>query len=313
MKGWIGSIGILLLLAILPQVVGIYYVNLLTKTLIFAIFAMSLDLLIGYMDLPSLGHAAFFGLAAYTIGILSKNALGSFCLNFTLGIAIAGSAATVFGLLTLRTRGAYFFMITLALAEVLSGVAFSWRSFTGGDDGIPGISRPDLGFIPWSLGNAINYFYFVLFFFVVVYILMHLIMHSPFGLTILGIRENELRMRVLGYNTWFHKYICFIISGLFAGLAGVLSLYFNGFVSPADLGVAVSAEGLLMVLLGGPGTLLGPVIGAGCIVFLKNILSTHTARWLLLLGLTYLLVVMFTPQGILGLMRRIRQEMQIKA
>jgi branched-chain amino acid transport system permease protein len=312
MKRLIAGFAILVALGILPQVVGSYYVNLLTNMLIFAIFSMSLDLLVGYLHLPSLGHAAFFGVAAYTIGIFSTKVLSDFWLNFPLAIVMAGAAAAIFGLLVLRTRAGYFFMITLALTEVLWGIAFRWRSFTGGDDGIPNILRPDLGFIPWSMGDAINYFYFVLFFFVIAFVLMYIIVTSPFGRIILGIRESELRMRALGFNTWFYKYVCFIIAGLFAGLAGVLSVYLNRFVSPAALSVTLSAEALLPVLLGGAGTLIGPAIGAGTVVFLENMVSSYTERRLLFLGIMYLIVVMFTPQGILGLINKIRFKRWVK-
>jgi branched-chain amino acid transport system permease protein len=197
-------------------------------------------------------------------------------------------------------------MITLALAEVLWGVAYRWRSLTGGDDGIPGIARPDLGLMGWSLGDATIYFYFVLFFFTIAYILISTFMHSIFGHIVVGIRENEVRMRSLGYHTWLYQYVLFIISGLFAGLAGSLSAYFNGFVSPVDLSVGVSAEGLLMVLFGGAGSLLGPAMGAGSIVLLKNMISAFTARWLLILGMIYVFVVMFAPQGVLGVISKLR-------
>ncbi len=313
MNRLIAAFAVLLILCVLPQVVGNYYVNLLTNMLIFAIFSMSLDLLVGYLHLPSLGHAAFFGVAAYTIGIFSTKVLTDFWLNFSLAILMAGAVAALFGFLVLRTRAGYFFMITLALAEVLWGIAFRWRSLTGGDDGIPNILRPDLGFIPWSLVDPTNYFYFVLFFFVIAFILMYIIVSSPFGRIILGIRESELRMRALGFNTWFYKYICFIIAALFAGLAGVLSVYLNGFVSPSALSVHMSAEALLPVLLGGSGTLLGPAIGAGTIVLLENIVSSYTERRLLFLGIMYLIVVMYTPKGILGIINKMRVKRQVQA
>jgi branched-chain amino acid transport system permease protein len=312
MKRLIAVFAILLALVILPQVVGKYYVNLLTNMLIFAIFSMSLDLLVGYLHLPSLGHAAFFGVAAYTVGIFSTKVLNSFWINFPLAIAMAGAVGAIFGLLALRTRAGYFFMITLALTEILWGIAFRWRSFTRGDDGIPNILRPDLGFVPWSLWDARNYFYFVLFFFIVAFILMYIIVNSPFGRIVLGVRESELRMRALGFNTWFYKYICFIIAALFAGLSGVLAVYLNGFVSPSALSVSISAEALLPVLLGGAGTLFGPAIGAGTVVFLENIISSYTERRLLFLGIMYLIVVMFAPKGILGLINKMRLKRRAK-
>jgi branched-chain amino acid transport system permease protein len=312
MKRWVGKLFVLLLFVILPQVVGPYYVSLAIKMLIFAIFAMSLDLLVGYLGLPSLGHAAFFGVAAYTVAVLSKNGVGGAWLNLMFGIGMAGAVAAVFGLLALRTRGSYFFMITLALTEVLWGVAHQWRFFTGGDDGIPGIARPNLGFMGWSLEDTTNYFYFVLFFFAMAYMVISFVVHSVFGYIVVGIRENELRMRSLGHNTWLYQYALFILSGLFAGLAGTLSAHFNGFVSPVDLSVGVSAEGLLMVLFGGTGTLLGPAIGAGSIVLLKNVISTFTARWLLILGMIYVLVVIFAPQGVLGIISKLRLKDGLK-
>jgi len=309
MKRWVGIIIIFILFfGILPHVLSRYYVILLTKILIFAIFAMSLDLLVGYLKLPSLGHGAFFGIASYFIGIFSTRVGNSFWLNFPLAIATAVVLAALFGLLVLRTQGAYFFMISLALSQMLWGIVFSWRFLTRGDDGIPGIVRPDLGFFPWSLQDPVCFLYFVLFFFIVAFVLMSLLVRSPFGHTILGIRESELRMRTLGYNTWLHKYIWFILSGLFAGLAGVLSVYLNGFVSPASLNVAVSAEALLMVLLGGAGTLIGPIIGAGSLILLENIVSAYTERWLLILGIIFVLVRMTTPYGILGLFGRSRAK-----
>jgi len=308
MKRWIGLVILILLFGIVPQVLTRYGIILFTKILIFAIFAMSLDLLVGYMKLPSLGHGAFFGVASYFVGIFSTKVQNSFWLNFPLALILAVVVAAIFGLLVLRTRGAYFFMISLALSQMLWGIVFSWRFLTRGDDGIPGISRPDLGFLPWSLQDPISYFYFVLFFFAIAFILMYVMVHSPFGHTISAIRESELRMRTLGYNTWLHKYVWFIISGVFAGLAGVLSVYLNGFVSPASLNVGLSAEALLMVLLGGPGTLIGPVIGAGSLVLLENIVSAYTGRWLLVLGIIFVVVRMTTPRGILGLINRLEPK-----
>ena len=313
MKKGLILIGILLVLVILPQLVSVYYVNLVTLSLIFAIFAMSFDLIFGYLDLPSLGHGAFFGVAAYTVGIFSKQVAASFWLNFLLGIGMACVVGALFGLLALRTREAYFFMITLAMAQMLWAIAFKWRSFTRGDDGITAILRPHLSFLLWSLQEVNVYYYFVLLFSVIAFLLMYIMVHSPFGHVILGIRENELRMRALGYNTLLYKYIWYIIAGAFAGLAGILAVYFHGYVSPADLGIGISAEGIIMVLLGGPGTLIGPIIGAGVIVLSKNIISAWTERWLLILGMIYVMVVMFAPQGILGLINKILLKKEINA
>jgi len=193
-------------------------------------------------------------------------------------------------------------MITLALAQVLWGISFGWRSFTGGDDGLPGVPRPGAG-LPWSLGDGARFYYFVLVVFVVALVGVWWIIRSPFGRALVGIRENERRMEVLGYNTWAHKYVAFILAGTLAGVAGVLFVFYNGFVSPADLSVVVSATGLIMVILGGAGTLLGPTVGSGVIVFLENAISARTQRWLLVLGLIYVGVSLFAPAGILGVLR----------
>jgi branched-chain amino acid transport system permease protein len=193
-------------------------------------------------------------------------------------------------------------MITLALAQVLWGISFGWRSFTGGDDGLPGVPRPGAG-LPWSLGDGVRFYYFVLIVFALALAGMWWIIRSPFGRALVGIRENERRMEVLGYNTWAHKYVAFVLAGTLAGAAGVLFVFYNGFVSPADLSVVVSATGLIMVILGGAGTLLGPTVGSGVIVFLENAISARTQRWLLVLGLIYVGVSLFAPAGILGLLR----------
>jgi len=229
MKKLLGFAFLLAFWGFVPQIFGDYYLALLTKMLIFGIFAMSLDLIVGYARLPSLGHAAFFGVAAYTIAIFSTRVSPNFWLNFPLSIAIAGAVAAIFGLLVLRTQAGYFFMITLALAQVLWGLAITCRFITGGFDGIPSIPRPELGFIPLSMWEPANYFYFVSIIFAAAFVLMFIIVRSPFGHIILGIRECELRMRALGYNTFLHRYICFIISGLFAGLSGALEVYLTGF------------------------------------------------------------------------------------
>jgi branched-chain amino acid transport system permease protein len=154
--------------------------------------------------------------------------------------------------------------------------------------------------LPWSLQDPANFFTAVLIVFVVVVAVLYLVVHSPFGYTLRGIRDSEPRMDCLGYNVWLHKYVAFLIAGGVAGISGVLFGYYHGFVSPAELSLVVSAEGLLMVIVGGAGTLFGPALGAGVVVFLRNIVSAYTERWLLVLGLIYVLVVLFAPHGILG-------------
>jgi branched-chain amino acid transport system permease protein len=292
------------ILAILPIFLTSYYIGLVILMFIFAIFAMSLNILLGYGGLPSLGHAACFGVAAYTFGYLAVKVLCNFWVGATAGLVLSLCVAAVFGLLALRTRGVYFLMITLALSQVLWGIAFKWTSVTNGDDGLSGIPRPDLVFIPVSLSNITIFYYFTLIFFMISLIAIYVVVQSPFGLALEGIRDSETRMRSLGYNTWLYRYVAFIIAGFFAAIAGILYVCYHGFVGPGYLHLVLSAKVFLMVTLGGAGTFMGPVIGAFGIVLLENVISGYTERWLLILGIIYVLVIVFAPQGIYSPMRR---------
>jgi branched-chain amino acid transport system permease protein len=303
MRRWVIAVACVLVIGALivaGQTLSRYHLGLLTQVLIFGIFAMSLDLLVGYTGLQSLGHAAYFGITSYTIAIISKRLSDNVALDMAAGLAAAVLTSAVFGLLALRTTGAYFLMATMALAQVLWGIAYRWRSLTGGDDGMPGISRPDLGISWLSLWDTTTFFYATLAIAVIVLIVLNVIVRSPFGYALQGVRESESRMRALGYDTWRYKYAAFVLAGFFAGIAGLIYVYFNSFVNPLELSVVFSAEALLMVILGGPGTLFGPLLGAGAIVFLRNIVSGITDRWLLILGAVYVLVVLFAPRGIVG-------------
>ena len=280
-----------------------YPLTLLTQAAIVAVFAMSLDVLLGYTGLPSLGHAAYFGIAAYAVGILSTEWRMGFVGCLLAGVFLATAASALFGFLAIRATGTYFLMITLALGMVVWGLAFRWVSLTKGDNGITGVPRPDLG----PLGDVsppLPFFYLALAALGVAWALLGVLVRSPFGLGLKGIRESETRMQALGYNVWLHKYLAFVISGLFAGFAGVLWAYYNGFVSPVDVQLVTSVEALLMVALGGPGTLAGSVLGAASIVFLKNVVSVYTKRWLLILGAVYIGIILFAPRGVLGAFRR---------
>ena len=295
------AVGVLAL-ATLPLALTSYQLGLLTKMLIFAVFAMSLDLIQGYAGLPSLGHAAYFGVGAYAVALLALHVRDNFWLDFGAGLVAAAACAALFGLLALRAQGSYLLMITLALAQVVWGIAFGWRRLTGGDDGLPGVPRPAAG-LPWSLAGALPFYYLVLGVFLLSAGALVIIVRSPFGRALVGIRESERRMAVLGYNTWLHKYVAFVLAGTFAGLAGNLFVYYNGFVSPAYLSIVFSAMALIMVILGGAGTLLGPVLGSITIVFLENVISAATQRWLLVLGLIYVAVTLYAPSGLVGLLR----------
>jgi len=290
------------LLVVLPPFLPSYPLTLLTQAVIFAIFAMSLDLLLGFTGLPSLGHAAYFGVAAYVVAIFTTEHQAGFWTCLALALLAATVTAAAFGLIAIRALGTYFLMITLALGMVVWGLAFRWVSLTKGDNGISGVPRPSLG-LPWSFSDQTAFYYLSLATFLLAFALLFLIVRSPFGMSLRGIRESERRMRSLGYNVWLHKYLAFILAAAFAGLAGVLWAYYNGFVSPVEVQLITSVEALLMVAMGGPGTLVGPVLGAGAIVFLKNFVSVYTKRWLLILGGVYICVILFTPQGILGTLR----------
>ena len=263
----LAAVGVLLVAV--PPFLSSYPLTLLTQALIFAVFAMSLDLLLGYTGLPSLGHAAYFGVAAYVVAIFTTEYQTGFWTCLLLAILAAIVTAAAFGLIAIRALGTYFLMITLALGMVVWGLAFRWVSLTKGDNGISGVPRPSLG-LPWSFANQTAFYYLTLVTFLLALGLLVLIVRSPFGMSLRGIRESEGRMRSLGYNVWLHKYLSFILAGAFAGLAGVLWAYYNGFVSPVELQLVTSVEILLMVAMGGPGTLVGPALGAGVIVFLRT-------------------------------------------
>lgn len=300
----IGLVIILLLLVIPPPFLSSFLLTLLTQSLIYAILAMSLDLLLGYTGLPSLGHAAYLGLGAYSVGVLTTQHGANFWVTLAVGVLLAMAVAAIFGLVALRATGVYFLMITLALGMVIWGLAHRWVSMTQGDNGIPGVPRPELG-LPWSLIKAIPFYYFVLIGFVLTLLILRVIVRSPFGQSLVGIRESESRMRTLGYNVWLHKYIGFVIAGTLGGFSGVLWAYYNGFVSPSDVELATSVEVLLMVALGGRATLLGPALGAGVIVLLKNLVSVYTHRWLLILGAVYIGTIVYAPEGIVGAVREL--------
>ncbi|HUB97545.1 MAG TPA: branched-chain amino acid ABC transporter permease [Stellaceae bacterium] len=290
---------------VLPHVLTQYFLGLTTKMLIFALFAMSLDLLLGYAGLASLGHAAFFGVGAYAVGLLTLRAGLSSALAFPLALVAAAATGAVFAPLALRGRGSSFLMITFALAQVVWSIAFGWRDLTNGDDGMPGVPRPDFG---WSLDDTTSFYYFAAATVGVAALLLTAIVRSPFGYALKGIRDSEPRMQALGYDVWLYQFVAFVLAGTFAGLAGALYAYSNRFVSPDFLFVIQSAEALIMVILGGPGTLLGPAIGAALIVFLEDFVSSLTEHWVMVLGFIYIVVTLFAPRGLIGLYVDFRQR-----
>jgi branched-chain amino acid transport system permease protein len=307
MKYAIALLVIAVVLAALPFVLTTYYLGLATKILILAIFALSLDLLVGQTGLISLGHAAYFGLSAYAIGVLTTRYGTSAWIALPASICIAGIAATLFGAMALRARGSYFLMITLAVAQLVWGGAVGWRSVTGGDDGLPNVVRPALSVLG---GGSTGFYLFALLLAAASVAAIGFIVRSKFGHALHGVRESETRMTALGYDVWRLKYIAFIVAGLFSGLAGGLYAYFNQFVSPEFVHVARSAEVLLMVIVGGTGTLAGPIVGAAFMVLLEDVTSTLTERWLLVLGVVYIVVTLLAPKGIVGSFEALRQRVR---
>ena len=299
----------LVALAAVAPFAGSYLIILLTHALIFAILAMSVDLLLGYTGLPSLGQAAYLGIGAYLTAILATQFQfgldGTFWIVVLLGMLMGAATAAFFGLFAIRATGVYFLMITLALGMCVWGLAYRWNSVTGGDNGIVLPPRPKFGI---DLSDDLTYFYLVFAFFVVALLALSAIVRSPFGRSLVGIRENELRMRILGYNTWLHKYIAFVIAGAFGGIAGVLWAHSHGLVSPEDVILATSVDALLMVVLGGPGTLVGGAIGASVVVFLREYLSTLVSWWQYVLGIVYVLTILYLPGGLMGLPERLRRR-----
>ncbi len=286
-----------------------FIILLATRALAFSILVMSLDILLGYTGLASLGQAAYLGVGAYATAILSTKyhfGLGyDFWLVVLLGMLFAAALAAIFGLLAIRATGVYFLMITLALGQCVWGLAYRWNSLTGGDNGINLRERPKFGI---DLADEVTFFYLVFGFFAASLLIMYTLVRSPFGRSLMGIRERELRMKILGYNTWLHKYIAFIIAGGFGGLAGVLWAHTAGIVSPENVVLTTSVDALLMAVLGGAGTLVGGVIGASIVFGLREYLSTLVPWWQYVLGAVYVLTILYLPTGLMGIPERIRQR-----
>jgi branched-chain amino acid transport system permease protein len=291
-----------------------FVILLVTRALAFSILVMSLDILLGFTGLASLGQAAYLGVGAYLTAILATRyrfGLGfDFWLVVVFGILIGAALAAIFGLFAIRATGVYFLMITLALGQCVWGLAYRWNSLTGGDNGINLRDRPKFGI---DLSHDVTFFYLVLGLFAVSLLLMYILVRSPFGQSLTGIRERELRMQILGYDTWLHKYIAFIIAGGFGGLAGVLWAHTAGIVSPENLVLTTSVDALLMAVLGGAGTLVGGVMGAFIVFGMREYLSTLVPWWQYVLGAVYVLTILYLPGGLMGIPERIRQRRTLSA
>lgn len=287
------------ILFVLPFLVPEYFRSLLGKIYIFAIFAMGLNLVLGYTGLISLGHAAYLGVGGYTVGILMTHfGIESLGLLFLSAIILSAIVAALIGFVALRVTGMHFILITIAFGQLLYAVAVKWRSVTGSTDGLIGIFYPAVDFIGYQW-TAFSFHYFILLVFIICYVLMYLISNSSFGYALVGIRENEPRMQGLGYNTWLYKYVAFILGGAFTGVAGALFAPFYGIMVPSHFGLLTSSMAVLMVLLGSPGTLYGPVIGALLILLLEFFASIYSPeRWPLILGAAFIICITLFRGGV---------------
>jgi branched-chain amino acid transport system permease protein len=298
----------------LPLVADRFYLQLATQIMTTGLFAMSLDLLVGYTGLVSFGHAAYFGLAGYALAILGRDlGLVSLWATLPLCLAVSGLAALAIGALSIRTSGVFFIMITLAFAQMLYFFFNDSRSF-GGSDGLYVDVRPTLEIGGWTLldlDGRIGFYYFTLFWLVASYLLLRILLASPFGLVLAGIRANEGRTRALGYPTQRYKLASFVIAGMLAGLAGYLAAAQFGVVNPAHLSWRQSGHALIIVILGGMGTLHGPVLGAFVLVFLEDLLMAATEHWLLVMGLFVIAVVVLLPHGLAGLASRLVERRRL--
>ena len=289
------TVAILALVALPYAIKEIYYVNIASQILLYAIFALGLNVLVGYVGLVSLGHAGLFGIAAYIVAYLLASGHGH---AFAIVAALVGSlsATACFAALSLRATGISFIMITLALGEIIWGLAYRWISLTNGDNGISVAARPS----PFglALGDARVFYGATLIVFLLAVAASAIFVRSPFGAALCGTRDQPRRMNALGYHVWLIRFWAFMFSGLLTSVAGILFVYYNEFISPQALALTASAEGLLMVISGGAGTLLGPIVGAALVVIVKNVVSAYVERWNFMLGAIFVAIVVFMPEGL---------------
>src|SRR5256886_2431218 len=284
-----------LLLAV-PWIIGNeFYVNMASQVLIYALFALSINMMLGYGGMVSLGHAGYLGIAGYAC-ILATIAGYDQVTAAIFAIALSTTAAAFFGLLSLRAPGLGFIMITLALGQIVWGIAYRANDLTGGDNGIRHPARP----MPFGIDirDAASFYYFTLVVFAVALFCIWRFSRSPFGASLMGTRDQPRRMRMLGHHVWLVRLITFVMAGFWASVASVLYVYYNLFLSPHAISLQQSAEILLMAILGGASSLTGPIVGAAIVTLVKNVVSTYVERWNTLLGLIFVVVIMFMPYGL---------------
>jgi branched-chain amino acid transport system permease protein len=283
-------------LATLPYwMPGIYYINVASQILFYAVFALGLNVLVGYAGLVSLGHAGLFGVTAYAVGYMLQLGFGH-PLAILAALVIGVASMAIYAALSLRSTGIGFIMITLALGEILWGLAYRWISLTGGDNGLSVKTRPEpFGF---SLSDANTFYYATLVIFLLSLAAAMVFVRSPLGAALMGTRDQPRRMNALGYHVWAIRFWACVLSGLLTAVAGILFVYYTQFISPQSTSLTASAEVLLMVIAGGPATLLGPIVGAALVVVVKNVVSGYIERWNFLLGTIFVAIVILMPEGI---------------
>jgi branched-chain amino acid transport system permease protein len=293
---WLGIALVAAAFVLPPFVAGDFYINLASQILIAAIFALSLNLLVGFGGMTSLGHASYLGVAAYISALLTSRY--GFGHGAAALISIGGTVAmaALFGIIALRATGLGFLMITLALSQVLWGLAYRMSNITNGDNGVSGLTRPAPFGI--SLESPVSFYWFALIVAAVAFATMAVFVSSAFGSSLKGVRDQPRRMAALGFNPWMIRWITFIYAGFWAGVSGLLYVYYNKYIHPTSLSTTSSAEALLGVIAGGSGTLGGPVVGAALVLLLKNYVSAYVERWNMLLGLVFLFIVLVMPAGI---------------
>ncbi len=297
--------GLLLLPAYSNLTSNIFILTLFTRIVILALAAVSLNLIMGYGGMMSFGHAAYLGIGGYAVGILAQEGIGSGYAQFAVAIAVSAVYALVIGALSLRTRGVYFIMITLAFAQMAYYVASGLARY-GGDDGLTVYKRSDFGGLI-NLGNRVQFYYLCLVCLLAVVVLIWRIVNSRFGLVLQGLRSNEQRMQAIGFPSKRYKLACFVIAGMLCGLSGALLANNTDFVSPAVMYWTRSGDLMVMVILGGMGTLFGPVVGAVVYLVLEEVLSQITEYWALIMGPLLLLIVLFGRGGIMGMLGRLNR------
>ncbi|MBI1962174.1 MAG: branched-chain amino acid ABC transporter permease [Candidatus Rokubacteria bacterium] len=292
-------------LAALPWVLARHQLSILTDLLIFGLFALSLDLIMGYTGMVSFGHAAYFGLGAYGSALVLVHSGQPVPVALLAGALLAGVVALPVGWFSTRATGIYFAMLTLAFAQLLYTVAYKWRDLTGGSDGLAGVPKTTLFWGGPSLATPHAYYFLVTACVVLALLLCRALVRSPFGRALQAIRENERRFVALGRAARPFKLVVFVIAAALAGLAGALFAPFRGFASPEVMFWVLSGQGLMMVLTGGIGTLIGPILGAMVFILIQEVLSSYTEHWMIFSGAVFVLMVIFLPGGLVGTARRL--------